>query len=309
MGTDHEILDFQVVALSHKVGSLDFSPEGDYSNPDETASIGLWRMDLSTLTGDSLQPGAWQVRRSNDGYMIAYDVLDTVGTEFLMIEDPDEGTVTMSSTFDLVDNYYGDLAMQSHRVFNKDFDLFDRNVGLKNYEITDHLSNVRAVISDVKQPVDSGTNFTIDYYVADVTNATDYYPFGMMMPGRNFPSGDYRFAFNGMEKDDEIAGSGNSYTTYFRQYDARIGRWLSIDPKFNYFPWQSPYVAFDNNPIFKNDPKGDAAQEQNDPNRSRVEKKFDRKFERWKNRIGMPLIGIIGDQKKSTTILRTLGIF
>jgi RHS repeat-associated protein len=68
----------------------------------------------------------------------------------------------------------------------------------------------------------------------------------------------YRFHFNGMERDDEVVGGGNSYTTEFRQYDSRIGRWLSIDPQFRNYPWQSPYAALDNNPIVKIDPRGDA---------------------------------------------------
>jgi len=59
----------------------------------------------------------------------------------------------------------------------------------------------------------------------------DYYPYGMQMPGRNFSDGGgYRYGFNGMEKDDEVSGEWNSYTTPFRLYDARIGRWRSIDP-------------------------------------------------------------------------------
>jgi len=65
-----------------------------------------------------------------------------------------------------------------------------------------------------------------------------------------------------MEQDNEVSGNGNSYTTHFRQYDPRIARWLSIDPEFMNFPWQSPYVAFDNNPILNNDPKGGAAENQ-----------------------------------------------
>jgi len=70
----------------------------------------------------------------------------------------------------------------------------------------------------------------------------------------------YRYGFNGMEKDDQIKGKGNSYTTEFRQYDPRLGEWLTIDPLFKEFPWQSPYVAFDNNPIYYKDPKGLAAE-------------------------------------------------
>lgn len=58
-----------------------------------------------------------------------------------------------------------------------------------------------------------------------------------------------------MEKDNEVSGDGNSYTTLFRQYDPRIGRWLSIDPKANAL--ESPYVGMGNNPLFYNDPFGD----------------------------------------------------
>ncbi|MBV6462389.1 MAG: hypothetical protein HJHJAOHD_02538 [Flavobacteriales bacterium] len=53
-----------------------------------------------------------------------------------------------------------------------------------------------------------------------------------------------------MEQDKQ----SSSYTTYFRQYDPRIARWKSTDPVTQ--PWQSPYTAFDNNPIFYTDPSG-----------------------------------------------------
>jgi RHS repeat-associated protein len=59
-----------------------------------------------------------------------------------------------------------------------------------------------------------------------------------------------------MEIDPEMKGAGNSYTTEFRQYDPRLGRWASLDPLMMEFPEQSPYVAFDNNPIFFTDPYG-----------------------------------------------------
>jgi RHS repeat-associated protein len=68
----------------------------------------------------------------------------------------------------------------------------------------------------------------------------------------------YRYAFNSMEKDDEVKGEGNSYTTEFRQYDPRLGRWLTLDPLFSNFPWQSPYCSFDNNPLIFTDVKGDS---------------------------------------------------
>jgi RHS repeat-associated protein len=63
-----------------------------------------------------------------------------------------------------------------------------------------------------------------------------------------------------METDGEVSGNGNSYTTEFRQYDPRLGRWKSLDPLMAQFPWMSPYVAFDNNPVFYNDPYGLASE-------------------------------------------------
>ena len=59
-----------------------------------------------------------------------------------------------------------------------------------------------------------------------------------------------------MEVDNEVKGNGNSYTTEFRQYDPRLGRWLSLDPLMAQFPSMSPYVAFDNNPVYYIDPYG-----------------------------------------------------
>lgn len=71
----------------------------------------------------------------------------------------------------------------------------------------------------------------------------------------------YIYAYNGMEVDNEVSGNGNSYTTEFRQYDPRIGRWLSIDPEFAQAPWNSPYVSMSNNPILRIDPLGNVDDE------------------------------------------------
>ena len=58
-----------------------------------------------------------------------------------------------------------------------------------------------------------------------------------------------------MERDNEVKGNGNSYTSYWRQYDPRLGRWMSDEPKP--VAWESGYAAFRNNPIIYTDPKGD----------------------------------------------------
>ncbi len=80
------------------------------------------------------------------------------------------------------------------------------------------------------------------------------------MPNRHGNDNQYRYGYQGSEKDDEIKGNGNSYTTEFRMLDPRLGRWLSIDPLASSFPGQSPYCTFDNNPIMFNDPSGLAAE-------------------------------------------------
>lgn len=129
--------------------------------------------------------------------------------------------------------------------------------GERFYELTNHLGNVMATISDKKTGVSADTQ-TVDYFVPEVLSAQDYYSYGMMQPERSFAlRGDYKYGFNGMERDDEVAGDGNSYTTTFREYDVRLGKWFSLDPEFRKYPGQSPYVAFDGNPVVNTDPNGD----------------------------------------------------
>lgn len=43
------------------------------------------------------------------------------------------------------------------------------------------------------------------------------------MKERTLMASEYRFGFNGMEKDDNVKGDGNSYSTDFRFYDNRLG--------------------------------------------------------------------------------------
>jgi RHS repeat-associated protein len=66
----------------------------------------------------------------------------------------------------------------------------------------------------------------------------------------------YRYGFNGMEKDDEVKGSGNSYDFGARMFDSRLGRWLSIDVLADKYPHQSPYNFVANSPLRYVDPTG-----------------------------------------------------
>ena len=81
----------------------------------------------------------------------------------------------------------------------------------------------------------------------------------MPVPVRQYNSNSYNFGYQGSLKDDEISGSGNHYTTEFRELETRLGRWWSLDPKSSFFAWQSPFVSMNNNPILLNDVLGDSA--------------------------------------------------
>ena len=145
-------------------------------------------------------------------------------------------------------------------------------VGDKRYELSNHLGNVLEVVSDRKlaQETAPGSQ-VVDYYSADVLSQSDYYPFGMQLAGRvDQGTNDYRYGFNGMEKDDEIKGTNNSYDFGARMYDPRIGRWLKTDLYEPATPELSPYRFAANNPIKYSDGDGnfeiDETTNKNDPN-------------------------------------------
>lgn len=64
------------------------------------------------------------------------------------------------------------------------------------------------------------------------------------------------FAFNGMERDDEIRGTGNHYDFGARIYDPRLGRWLGMDALRSLYPAITPYAFAGDCPIFAKDPDG-----------------------------------------------------
>ena len=77
----------------------------------------------------------------------------------------------------------------------------------------------------------------------------DYTPFGSLVPNRHRSTDDYRYGFQGQEKDDELKGEGNSLNYTFRMHDPRVGRFLSLDPLAPQFPHNSPYAFSENRVI------------------------------------------------------------
>lgn len=66
----------------------------------------------------------------------------------------------------------------------------------------------------------------------------------------------HRFGFNGKEKTDEWQGAGMNYDYGFRIHDPRLGRFLSVDPLTQDFPWYSPYQYAGNKPVWCRDIDG-----------------------------------------------------
>ena len=70
--------------------------------------------------------------------------------------------------------------------------------------------------------------------------------------------GGYRYFFNRQEGDNEVFGEVANFGYEFRQYDSRLARWWSVDPKWSEYPSVSPFVFCNGNPINRVDPKGSA---------------------------------------------------
>ena len=106
------------------------------------------------------------------------------------------------------------------------------------YYLKDHLGSTRAVI-DV---------------AGNVTESSDYYPFGLQMPGRGFLFGNIatKEGFTGKEQDGETGW--HYHGARFR--NAALGMWLSADPLADEYPSQSPYNYALNNPVVYYDPDG-----------------------------------------------------
>ena len=200
---------------------------------------------------------------------------DTAATYLIYVRDA-QGNIMATYSYDIIYGIYTlkELNMYGSSrlgVVNADTVLFDYTthtpttiqspwVGKKMYELTNHLGNVLATVTDKKVLFDNNNDNLADWSVPEISSASDYYPGGMLQPGRSYSSSDYRFGFNGKEKDDEIKGIGNSIDFGNRMYDARLVRWNSPDKLAHLYSGISPYASVLNNPLVHVDVKGDSVE-------------------------------------------------
>ncbi|GIV45091.1 MAG: hypothetical protein KatS3mg035_2214 [Bacteroidia bacterium] len=69
------------------------------------------------------------------------------------------------------------------------------------------------------------------------------------MEGRNLEITNYRFGFQGQEGDDEVFGKNNLWAYKYRLHDARLGRFFSVDPLADKYPYNSVYAFSENRVI------------------------------------------------------------
>ncbi len=117
-------------------------------------------------------------------------------------------------------------------------------LGKRRIELSNHLGNVLTVITDNAGAKNDST-------WAIVVNTSDYYAFGLHMKERAYSDtiSNYRYGFNGKEKDENGEFGTVAYDYGFRIYNPRIARFLSVDPLTQSYPWYSPYQFAGNTPV------------------------------------------------------------
>ncbi len=95
-------------------------------------------------------------------------------------------------------------------------------------------------------------------YLADVRNISNMYPYRKSYPATATYSADddYRYGFNGMEKEKSFDSNGDVADFGARIFDANYPVFLSRDPLARKLPQWSPNVAIGDNPIKNIDPDG-----------------------------------------------------
>jgi RHS repeat-associated protein len=104
-------------------------------------------------------------------------------------------------------------------------------------------------------------NLQVSHVRSPLLETSEYYAYGLKMANISYRAASTltnRYGWNGgNEYEDE--GELNYSNTFYRKYDAQIGRFTGVDMKAEEFAYINPYQFGGNNPVMFNDPMGDAA--------------------------------------------------
>ena len=126
-------------------------------------------------------------------------------------------------------------------------------MGEKRYEIKDHLGNVRAVVSDIKNADDYNLTVSSWRFLADIKSLNNYYPYGLKIDKGSWSASNYQFAYNGKQEEPF---NKNFLNFGARIYSSQLGRFLSTDDKAHLNPEFNSYRIGFNNPIKFKDEDG-----------------------------------------------------
>jgi len=162
------------------------------------------------------------VLQSNHDYLLQFEVpkYDTEGYVMVKVANNTGDTYLKELIKEKGKYYYKFKTGDVSGIQTLSFKFFEKAKGLfalKNISLTDITD------ADFEQVLENNQNMAI--FVPSVLSFNDYYPFGMLMPGRHANTDRYRYGFNGKEKDDEIKGIGNSVDFGARMYDTRLASW------------------------------------------------------------------------------------
>jgi len=121
---------------------------------------------------------------------------------------------------------------------------------VSEYTITDQQGNLRVSFED-----NAG--------IAKVVQENSYYAYGMVMPGSAVatPGDANKKLYNGgSELQNDFADLPDLMQTFYRNYDAALGRWTAVDPRAELFESLTAYNYANNNPIMFNDPMEDISE-------------------------------------------------
>jgi len=170
---------------------------------------------------------------------------DSNGTKYRKQEFDPGGNLLNDET------YFGNLVLRNGRPFRILHDdgyvnlLENGLVGELNFHVKDHpsvdgqvLGNVRCVLSETpdRRPI--------------IVQASGYYPFGMLFQSEQMQTSAganaNKYLYNGKEVQD-MPGKWYDYGARF--YDPQLGRFPSIDPIIEKFPYLTPFNYASNNPV------------------------------------------------------------
>jgi len=222
----------------------------DYDVMGNRVAKHLYENDNDDLDSCTWISSTYYIRDAQGNIMVTYEkkTLEE-GTSFKLMERCIYGSSRLGLCNDSIE-LFGPYQAGIY----EDYKIYTHALRFKQYELTNHLGNVLSTISDYKIPFIE--NDIIDHYLPVVVSCSDYSPFGAPLDERTLSSEKYRYGFNGQEKNNEIAGQNNNYDFKFRIFDTRIGRFMSTDPLFKDYPWNSTYAFAENDVIRAIDMEG-----------------------------------------------------